>query len=185
MQWLFLRHTTRTAVEFTVVSRSSSPFQFVVSDLLRKAGERRAETVSVPVGWKVELSRLVPEEPLNAEVMLEGASGGVYASGRVVAVVEHTCHRCNTKWQETIDVSLGEMIEAGEGADYPLDGDIADLEKPVRDTVLLALPLAPTCRPDCLGLCGRCGADLNTGACPGHDEDSSSPFAGLRELLEP
>jgi uncharacterized protein len=100
-------------------------------------------------------------------------------------VAEHACHRCNATWQETIEVPLGEMIESSRDADYPLDGEVADLEIPVRDAVVLALPLLPTCRPDCLGLCGRCGADLNTGACPGHDEDSSSPFAGLRELLEP
>ncbi|MBU1225908.1 MAG: DUF177 domain-containing protein [Actinobacteria bacterium] len=163
----------------------SSPFRIVVSDLLHRTGERRVEELSAPVDWGVELSRLVPNQPLLVEVSLEGASGGVYASGKAVAVAEHACHRCNATWQETIEVPLGEMIESSRDADYPLDGEVADLENPVRDAVVLALPLLPTCRPDCLGLCGRCGADLNTGACPGHDEDSSSPFAGLRELLEP
>lgn len=157
----------------------------MVPDLLRRAGERRAETVAARVDWHLELSRLVPEEPLTAEVVLEGASGGVFASGRVTATAEHTCHRCNAIWQEPIEVPFGEMISSADGDEYLLDGDVADLETPMRDTVLLALPLIPTCRPDCLGLCGRCGADLNTGACPGHDEESTSPFAGLRELLEP
>ncbi len=156
-----------------------------MSDLLHRTGERRPETVVTPVDWGIELSRLVPEHPLRVEATLEGASGGVYASGKAVAVVEHTCHRCNATWLETLEVPFGEMIASGEDADYSLEGEVADLEIPVRDTVLLALPLVPTCRPDCLGLCGRCGADLNTGACPGHDDDSSSPFAGLRELLEP
>lgn len=165
--------------------RSDTPFRFVVSDLLRRAGERRAEHLTAPVAWSLELSRLLPEEPLAAEVMLEGASGGVFASGTAAALVEHTCHRCTATWRERIEVPFGEMISSGEDADYPLEGDVADLEAPVRDTVLLALPLVPTCRPDCAGLCGRCGADLNTGACPGHDEESTSPFAGLRELLEP
>jgi uncharacterized protein len=35
----------------------------------------------------------------------------------------------------------------------------------VRDALLLELPLAPLCRPDCRGLCARCGADLNAGPC--------------------
>jgi len=39
------------------------------------------------------------------------------------------------------------------------------------DAVLLAVPLRPLCREGCLGLCAACGADLNTGACPGHDDE--------------
>jgi uncharacterized protein len=167
------------------VSRTASPFRFVVSDLLRRAGERRVEHLTAPVSWHLELSRLVPEEPLQAEVTLESASGGVFAVATVSALVEHTCHRCTLTWRERIEVPFAEMIASAEDADYPLEGDVADLEAPLRDTVVLALPLLPTCRPDCRGLCGRCGADLNTGACPGHDEESTSPFAGLRELLEP
>jgi uncharacterized protein len=167
------------------VSHPTSPFQFVVSDLLRRAGERRVEAVSAPVTWEIELSRLVPSPPLEAEVAMEGASGGVYVTGTVRAVVEHACHRCTTTWREPLETGLAEMLAASGDADYVLDGDVADLEAPIRDAVLLALPLVPICRPDCLGLCATCGADLNTGACPGHEDESSSPFAGLRELLEP
>jgi uncharacterized protein len=61
---------------------------------------------------------------------------------------------------------------------------VADLETPIRDAVLLAVPVGPTCKPDCLGLCATCGGDLNTGACPGHDEEGDSPFASLRELFD-
>ena len=167
------------------MSRPHSPFRFVVSDLLRQPGQRRAETVSARVDWGVELSRLVPDGPLHASVTMEGASGGVFVRGTVSAVAEHTCHRCTATWREPVEALLTEMIGVGDGSDYPLDGNVADLESPIRDTVLLALPLVPTCRPSCLGLCARCGADLNTGACPGHEDESTSPFAGLRELLEP
>jgi uncharacterized protein len=156
-----------------------------VSDLTGRPGERRAESLSVKVDWALELSRLDPEQPLLAEVTLEGASGGVFASGTVAAVAEHTCHRCAAVWREEVEVPLAEMLESDPEAEYPLDGEVADLEPPIRDAVMLALPLVPICRPDCLGLCARCGADLNTGACPGHEEESTSPFAGLRELLEP
>jgi uncharacterized protein len=167
------------------VSQTPSPFRFVVADLLREAGRRRAEEFSVPVEWGVELSRILPDPPLEVRVTLEGASGGVYAVGRAEATVEHTCHRCATSWLDHVTVQIGEMLGPEDLAEYPLDGDTADLEAPVRDALLLDLPLAPTCRPDCLGLCGRCGADLNTGSCPGHEDESTSPFAGLREMLEP
>jgi uncharacterized protein len=157
----------------------------VVSDLVGHQGERRGEALSTVADWGLELSRLAPGEPLEAEVSLEGASGGVFVTGGVSGVAEHTCHRCTTVWRDAFEVRLAEMLETDPEAEYPLDGDVADLEAPIRDAVLLALPLVPTCRPDCRGLCATCGADLNTGACPGHEEESSSPFAGLRELLEP
>jgi uncharacterized protein len=35
--------------------------------------------------------------------------------------------------------------------------DLVDLEPVVRDAVLLALPQAPLCQEDCLGLCPECG----------------------------
>ena len=38
-----------------------------------------------------------------------------------------------------------------DGETYPLEGDEVDLEPVVRDAVLLTLPLAPLCRPDCAG----------------------------------
>jgi uncharacterized protein len=167
------------------VSRILSPFRFVVSDLVNRPGERRAESAAATVDWGIELSRLIPEEGLAASVSIEGVSGGVYVAGSVTATAEHTCHRCTAVWTEEIEVPVAEMLETDPSGEYPLDGEVADLEPVLRDAVLLALPLVPTCRPDCLGLCARCGADLNTGACPGHEEESSSPFAGLRELLEP
>ena len=44
-------------------------------------------------------------------------------------------------------------------------GDQIDLVPVVREYVLLDLPDAPLCRPDCAGICPKCGADRNLGAC--------------------
>lgn len=174
-----------SAVESGPVPHAVQPLRFVVSDLVRRPGERRVVHADAAADWSLELSRLVAGEPLSITATLEGVSGGIHASGTGSAVVEHTCHRCNAVWREAIEVPFSEILSSVEGADYSLDGDVADLEAPVRDSVLLALPLLPVCRPGCLGLCGRCGADLNTGACAGHEDDTSSPFAGLRQLLQP
>ena len=32
-----------------------------------------------------------------------------------------------------------------------------DLEPPIRDAIVLDLPVNPLCEPDCLGLCPDCG----------------------------
>jgi uncharacterized protein len=53
-----------------------------------------------------------------------------------------------------------------EGETYPLEGEEIDLEPLVRDALLLDLPLAPLCRPDCPGPAG-----------PGDEADDSSTAA--------
>jgi uncharacterized protein len=161
------------------------PLRLLVSDLLREPGRRREVVLEAPVDWALELSRVEPSVPLRARLTLEGTSGGIVARGRVTVTVRHTCRRCLTEWTEPLEVNLLEVLAADPEAEYRLHGDEADLEPPLRDAVLLALPLRPDCRPDCRGLCAVCGGDLNTGSCPGHDEAPGSPFAPLRDLLRP
>lgn len=45
------------------------------------------------------------------------------------------------------------------------DGKDIDLGAAIREQILLALPPAPLCREDCMGLCATCGKDLNEGEC--------------------
>ena len=64
-----------------------------------------------------------------------------------------------------------------------LDGDYLDLEQPLRDAVVLALPLAPLCRDDCPGLCPECGARLADD--PAHSHDATDPrWAALAGLVQ-
>ena len=44
-------------------------------------------------------------------------------------------------------------------------GSEIDLSVGVRETIILALPIAPVCKTDCAGLCPVCGRNLNEGAC--------------------
>jgi uncharacterized protein len=165
--------------------RPATPFHLTVSDLLQDTGRRRSAEIEAPADWSLELSRIDPSVPLRAGVTLESVAGGLVLRGRISVRARHTCNRCTTEWSEDVDVTTTELLGVEADDDYPLDGDVADLEPPLRDAVLLALPLVPLCRPDCAGLCSVCGADLNTGSCPGHEEDADSPFAALRGLLEP
>jgi uncharacterized protein len=45
------------------------------------------------------------------------------------------------------------------------EGEEIDLTPLVHEQVLLALPTRPLCGEGCRGLCPRCGANLNAGAC--------------------
>ncbi len=158
-------------------------FRFHVADLLAHPGHRRAEVIEAPIDWGLELSRVGPV--LVADLVLESASGGLVVRGTASSMVHHTCHRCLTEWDEDLVVSILEALGVPDDPDgYSLHGDVADLEPVLRDVVLLAVPLMPTCQDGCLGLCSVCGADLNGSSCPGHDDEPDSPFAPLRGLFD-
>ena len=62
------------------------------------------------------------------------------------------------------------------------------LEDVVREQVLLSLPSRILCKPDCQGLCPRCGQNLNQAkcSCPSAPADPRwNALAGLAEKLEP
>jgi uncharacterized protein len=161
-----------------------SPFRLVVSDLVHEPGRRRAAQVEAVVAWALESARVDPEVPLRADLVLEGISGGMMVRGTVAVTARLTCRRCLTEWPEPLTVEVFEIVGGDPESEYRLAGDEADLEPPLRDAVLLALPLRPLCRPDCRGLCAVCGADLNSGPCPGHEDEPGAAFAPLRDLLE-
>jgi uncharacterized protein len=61
------------------------------------------------------------------------------------------------------------------------------LEDVLREQVLLSLPVRTLCKPDCKGLCPRCGENRNTDSC--HcDENQGDPrweaLAGLRGRIK-
>ena len=163
-----------------------SPLRVVVSDLVRNPGNARPFRSEVAIDYAADLARLPSGAPVYADLLLRGISGGLMVDGTVAFTADLSCHRCLKTWRSEDSRRILQLVEdpADEDAEYALDGDEVDLEPLIRDEVILALPLAPLCREDCVGLCPVCGADLNTDACPGHAEESPSPFAGLRDLLE-
>ena len=65
--------------------------------------------------------------------------------------------------------------------------DSLSLEDVLREQVLLSLPVRTLCKPDCKGLCPRCGENRNSTAC--HCEEGPSDprweaLAGLRGRIK-
>jgi uncharacterized protein len=62
------------------------------------------------------------------------------------------------------------------------------LEDVLREQVLLTLPARTLCKPDCKGLCPRCGLDRNTDSCSCEQDPSDARWealAGLRGRIKP
>ncbi len=75
-----------------------------------------------------------------------------------------------------------EPVEEAEEEDevYLYQGDHLDLAPMVREQVILAAPMQPLCREDCLGLCPQCGQNLNDRRCTCPPAPGPSPFRVLR-----
>jgi uncharacterized protein len=140
-----------------------------VRDLIGRPGSSRTVDVAEPVaGLRTELVSVPEDRPVHARLLMESVVEGVLASGPLSGVMVVRCARCLASSERPFRVEARELFTQGAGAmedEYPLVDGFIDLVPMIRDSVLLAMPMAPLCRPDCLGLCSRCGGDRNLGEC--------------------
>jgi uncharacterized protein len=133
----------------------------------------------------------VEAAPEGAEVELQALAGGLYLKLRLEATVAGPCYRCLEPAQLAVTVSASEYQEHGAdpdddelGCEYLADDEL-DVDRWVRDALVLALPGKILCRPDCAGLCPHCGVRLEPGG--EHDCAPAEPdprWDALRQLLE-
>jgi len=60
--------------------------------------------------------------------------------------------------------------------------DSLSLEDVLREQVLLALPVRTLCKPDCKGLCPRCGEDRNRQTCTCEEGPTDPRWAAMADL---
>lgn len=177
-----------------------NPFEIRVADLRRSRAVERGIELDVVVDWQLDLSRLEPRPDgaanLSLALMLTPVVGGLLVHGTGTCTVRHTCRRCLNEWTELMEVPITALFaDATDGDDEVFQlGDTIDIETAVRDDVLVAMPLVPTCPDNCSPqLVGTGENDLNTPAPAGDDsadgipEDPAgegSPFSVLRDLLD-
>ena len=162
-----------------------------VADLLRRPASRKSVRATVPSeGFTVVDSSVPAGAPIDVDVELDSLSDGIVVTGQVSAPWEASCRRCLGPARGRLDVTVRELYQPHPDSDeaFTIEGEVLDLEPLVREAVLLDLPLAPLCRPDCAGLCPECGADHNETDC-GHQPDTSDPrwaaLEDLRDRLDP
>ncbi len=161
---------------------TTNPWLVPITTLKRAPGNRREEERSGRIGeLRVADSVVDGDSTVEADVVLDSVDGGIEVSADITAPWSGECRRCLKPVGGRLTTHVREMYRPrppGEPPDededtYPLSGELLDLRPLVRDAVLLELPIAPLCRPDCAGLCPTCGADLNDGPCscpaPGGD----------------
>jgi DUF177 domain-containing protein len=161
-----------------------SPFVLNVADLLGRDTTSRPVTVEASCDWGMEMSKISPDVPVVADLMLHPVSGGVAVTGTVTYTTTDTCFRCLDEFSTSRTASIGALFDtSGDDETYPLDGHDIDVEQMLLDEVLLAVPVAQVCGDDCPGVVTSTENRLNTD--PDSDgRESRSPFAVLKDLLD-
>lgn len=132
-----------------------------VTELLRHPGSRldvqRVVSAADLGDLVVGTSRVEADSEVAVDLVLDSQPDTIVASGTVSALWTGECRRCLEpvvgELHQDVREVFGEVPEgeADTGDYYPLDLDQVDLEPLVRDAVLLSLPVAPLCGPDCKG----------------------------------
>lgn len=133
--------------------------------------------------------------PVSAHLNLTKADRNVYVAGDIKTRIRANCSRCLKEFEHDVRADFSVFYVSGkeEGREIELkaaDMDVQYFEGPELDTneILLAqlsleMPMQELCREDCLGLCPRCGSDLNLGTCKCSSETKVDPrFAKLRDF---
>ncbi len=109
----------------------------------------------------------------------------IMVEGDFKAEIEVDCSRCLQPFMQQINTDFNEVFtvtplldKKSSPEDLALEtanqltvsGDYLYLNEYVRQLFILCQEYKPLCKPDCRGICARCGADLNRAACSCENE---------------
>jgi uncharacterized protein len=142
---------------------SLSPFKLNLHELPRRAGDFKDYRLdfSAPENIGNPMISIPAGAGIQIELRAESVSDGILLSGTVSSRAQGECGRCLDRIDQAVDQKFQELFSYENRADadeeFTMEGDVADLEIPVRDAVILALPINPLCSSECRGLCSGCG----------------------------
>ena len=142
----------------------------------------------------------VLEEPVSVKGELKLLKKEVYFKGKIKSELRLACSRCLVSFQFPVETEVfaryiakpsvnefemeRQVLEEEIDAEYYSNSKI-NLTEPVRDAILLALPMNQLCAEDCQGLCSQCGLNLNESECKCGDDAAIDPrFEKLKQLRD-
>ncbi|GAA1632582.1 YceD family protein [Leucobacter chromiireducens] len=135
---------------------ASRVFEENIRDIFNRPGEmrERSRTIVLPEKFGEALAEIPAGTELELDVRLESVHEGILVSAEARTTMHAECGRCLKDFTTPFEVEFQELFAytPTEADEYGVHGDHVDLEPPLRDAVVLALPFQPVCRPDCPGL---------------------------------
>ncbi len=149
-------------------------------------------------GLDISPSDLILDDDVYIDAVISREGRIFFVDGTIKTVLRLTCSRCGRDSSYPLDTVFhcheepltGASIEVEmslKKGDMDIDhyaGDEIEINTLFREQVLLAIPMHPLCKPDCLGLCHRCGQNLNVKKCDCPQEEVTNPFSVIKKLFE-
>ena len=139
--------------------------------------------------------------PIKAALRAQQIGDIVTIEGNISTVVRLDCGRCLQSFEMPLESQFALTYRQKDPVPEPngskedeieltaddmgwvhYQGEEINLKNEIQEQVILAFPLRALCKPDCKGLCPRCGADLNTAACNCDRSPSGGKFEALKKL---
>ncbi len=137
--------------------------------------------------------------PVAARLTLFPLSDTIEVRGELEVGLVLTCARCLAEFERDLHCDLfcayaprpaerrqptaGDLeLSTDDVGLIFFEGRTIDTAEAVREEILAALPYRALCRPDCRGLCPRCGANLNLETCACAAERIDPRLADLARL---
>ena len=157
--------------------KRASVFLLNTHEVPRRAGEMKEYQLDIPAPFRIGVPLIgVPEGDLiEIDIRCESVTEGILITAELYTVAIGECIRCLDPVEEIIDRTIQELYryeaiddrgrKRAPDSDVDLDeeenlyivGEVADLELPILDAIVLSLPVNPLCDAECLGLCPDCG----------------------------
>jgi len=130
------------------------------------------------------------QEPVTAKGTVRNTAGVLVLEAQLKTNLHGTCDRCANDFEReiayTVRAVLVRELENEDEADewtFLLVDDCADLDEILTTAFVLNMDSKLLCKPDCKGLCFRCGKNLNDGDCDCREE-TDPRLAVLGQLLK-
>ena len=129
-------------------------------------------------------------EPITVTGYVKNMAGYMVLSADVKVTYHTMCARCAEPVCSTLEISFEKDIASS--ADVSEDNDDyiiiedkkVDLRPTVEEEIMLEMPSRTLCKDDCLGLCQKCGKNLNEGDCDCDKKEVDPRLAILKTLLQ-
>ena len=110
------------------------------------------------------------KEPVRVSGQVKNSTGIVTLTAEAEFTLGLTCDRCaepiTRSFSVPIEHTLVTKLNDENSDDFIVADDLHfDIDPLITEDIVLFLPTKILCRPDCAGLCPKCGKNLNNGPC--------------------
>ena len=151
---------------------------------------------SLPFETHENLSDLVfgsckpASKPVLAYGKVRNTAGVLELTGDLTTTLHGVCDRCASEFTRAVQIPIHAVLVSEEELEqaedewvFGIHDGCADLTDIITTAFVLNMDSQLLCRPDCKGVCFRCGKNLNEGPC-GCRKEPDSRFAVLQQLLD-